>query len=621
MGIVGFLSRKATVLGFAVNSLLSQLASASSAASPLVRRASGVACLAMSMATVVVISTPATAAPQIAQACGNPGIPGPVQHVIWIWMENESYSNVIGNSNAPYQNALAKQCGLPTNFHNESHGSLNNYIAATSGQNVLGTSFINDCTPNPAANYCVSSGPSIFSQVAAAGKTWRSYAEDMPSNCYRGTSGNYIAQHNPAVYFTSLTTCGQYDIPMGAEATQTGQFYSDVASGNLPSFSFITPNLIDDAHSSSTATADTWLSKIVPLITSGPNYQSGNTVLFITNDEGIGPDYTLNENCASQTLDANQPSCSIPTIVVAPYVPAGTVDNTFYTHYSMLRTTEELLGLPLLGLAATANSMTSNFGLGTVSGSLPPPGAPGNLTASATSSGQVHLSWTAAAPGGAPISGYKISRNGTVIGTTAGAAVTYTDTTAGPGETYSYAVSAVDSAGDVSGPSNTATVTTPAVTNLLTNPGFETWSGGLPVGWTTYGAHTTLTQSSDAHSGSSSVLVATTASGNAAAGIDDGSTPTVDSTVAGTTYTASCWVKASKIIPITVELAERQHNFTLVSPVVTTTLTVPTTTSWYQLAISDTATGNGNMMPFYTFTTAASGGGAFEADDCSLSAS
>jgi hypothetical protein len=179
----------------------------------------------------------------------------------------------------------------------------------------------------------------------------------------------------------------------------------------------------------------------------------------------------------------------------------------------------------------------------------------------------------------------------------------------------------VDSAGDVSGPSNTATVTTPAVTNLLTNPGFETWSGGLPVGWTTYGAHTTLTQSSDAHSGSSSVLIATTASGNAAAGIDDGSTPTVDSTVAGTTYTASCWVKASKIIPITVELAERQHNFTLVSPVVTTTLTVPTTTSWYQLAISDTATGNGNMMPFYTFTTAASGGGAFEADDCSLSAS
>jgi len=164
-------------------------------------------------------------------------------------------------------------------------------------------------------------------------------------------------------------------------------------------------------------------------------------------------------------------------------------------------------------------------------------------------------------------------------------------------------------------------VTTPLVTNLLTNPGFEQWSGGLPVGWTTYGAHTSLTQSSVAHSGSSSVLIATTASGYAAAGLDDGTIPTVDSTVAGTTYTASCWVRASKTIPITVQLAERQHNFTLVSPIVTATLTVPTTTSWYQLSVSDTATGNGNMLPFYIFTTATSGGGAtYNVDDCSLSA-
>jgi len=606
---------------------------------PFLLRIASTACAAICITTVAATSTPAIAAratagadmaaqgtsrpaaSQITQPCGNAGTPGQVQHVIWIWMENESYANVIGNSNAPYQTSLAKQCGTPTNFHNESHGSLNNYIAATSGQNILGTSFINDCTPNPSANYCVNSGPSIFSETQGAGETWRSYAEDMPSNCYQGTSGNYIAQHNPAVYYTSLTTCGQYDVPMGSAVTHTGQFYSDLASGNLPAFSFITPNLVDDSHSSSTATADTWLSQIVPLITGGPNYQSGDTVLFITNDEGIGSDYTLNENCTSQALDASQPSCLIPTIVVAPHVPAGTVDNTFYTHYSMLRTTEELLGLPQLGLAASANSMTSNFNLGAVSGSLAPPSAPTNLTVTATSSGQVDLSWTAAIPGGAAISGYQISRNGTVIDTAASTATTYADATAGPGMTYSYAVSAVDSAGNVSGPSNSVSVTTPAAANLLTNPGFETWSGGLPAGWTTYGAHTTLTHSSDARSGSSSVLIATTTSGYASAGLDDGATPTVDSTVAGTTYTASCWVKASKSIPITVQLAERQHNFTLVSPRVTTTLTVPTTTSWYQLSVSDTATGNGNMMPFYTFTNSTSGGGAtFEADDCSLSA-
>jgi hypothetical protein len=544
-----------------------------------------------------------------------------VQHVIWIWMENENFGNVIGNSNAPYQTSLARQCGTPTNFHNESHGSLDNYIAATNGQDILGTSFINDCAPNPSANYCVNSGPSIFSQAETAGEAWRSYAEDMPSNCYRGTSGNYAARHNPAVYYTSLTTCGQYDVPMGSAATQTGQFYSDVASRNLPAFSFITPNLVDDSHSSSTVTGDNWLGRIVPLILNGPNYQGGNTVIFITNDEGVGPDYALGENCASQALDASQPSCLIPTIVVAPHVPAGTVDNTFYTHYSMLRTTEELLGLPLLGLAATANSMTSSFDLGPVSGTPAPPGAPANLTASTSGSGQVNLGWTASIPGAAPVSGYQVSRNGAVIATTTGAAVTYTDATARPGVSYSYAVSAVDSAGNVSGPSNTVSVTTPAGANLLPNPGFETWSGGLPADWTTYGAHTTLTQTSDAHSGASSARVATTTPGSASAGVDDGATPTIYSTTAGTTYTASCWVKASRSIPITIQLAERKHNYTLVSPIVTTTLTVPATTTWYQLSASDTATGNGNMIPFYTFTNATSGGATFQIDDCSLSAS
>jgi len=114
---------------------------------------------------------------------------------------------------------------------------------------------------------------------------------------------------------------------MGSATTETGQFYTDLATGYLPNFSFITPNLIDDAHGG-TAAGDAWLSQIVSLITSSPNYQAGNTVIFITNDEGTGPDYALNENCASQALDASQPSCIIPTIVVAPYVPAGIVDNT-----------------------------------------------------------------------------------------------------------------------------------------------------------------------------------------------------------------------------------------------------------------------------------------------------
>ena len=557
------------------------------------------------------------------QPCGNPGTPGQIRHVVWIWMENESYGNVIGNSAAPYQTSLARQCGVAANFHNESHGSLENYIAATDGQNILGTSFINDCLPNPAANYCVSPGPSIFSQTEAAGETWRGYAEDMPSNCYQGNTANYAARHNPAVYYSTLSSCGQYDIPMGSAATQTGAFYTDLENGSLPSFSFISPNLVDDAHGTVSA-GDSWLGQIIPLIVNGPNYQNGDTVIFITNDEGCagtcGPDYAVNEDCTSQALDTSQPSCHIPTIVVGPYTPAGTVDNTFYTHYSMLRTSEELLGLPLLGLAASANSMAAGFGLTPPSSTVSPPGAPANLTATVNGTGGVNLSWTAASPGTAAIAGYQVTRNGTVMATT-GTGTTYTDTSASPGTTYRYAVAAVDALGNIGAASNTATVST-ASANLLANPGFEAWSNGSPAGWSAYGPATTFTRSSDAHSGSSSVLVATTYAGYAASGLNDGTTPTINSTTVGITYTGSCWVKASKSITINVQFHEWKHNWTAVSAPAVSSLTVSSMTNWYQLQVSDAAAGSGDMLPFSVYSTNTRGGGAtFEVDDCSVSAS
>ena len=71
------------------------------------------------------------------------------QHVIWVWMENQPYSNIIGSPDTPYINNLAGSCGLATNYHNISHPSLPNYIAATSGLGLgsLGT-FSGDCNPS-----------------------------------------------------------------------------------------------------------------------------------------------------------------------------------------------------------------------------------------------------------------------------------------------------------------------------------------------------------------------------------------------------------------------------------------------------------------------------------------
>lgn len=88
-----------------------------------------------------------------------------------------------------------------------------------------------------------------------------------------------------------------------------------------------------------------------------------------------------------------------------------------------------------------------------------PPTAPSGLAATAQSSGQVNLSWTASTDN-VGVTGYKVYRDGTLIGTTA--ATTYSDTTVSAATTYSYTVGAFDAAGNTSAMSNIATVTTPA---------------------------------------------------------------------------------------------------------------------------------------------------------------
>jgi phosphatidylinositol-3-phosphatase len=77
----------------------------------------------------------------------------------------------------------------------------------------------------------------------------------------------------------------------------------------------------------------------------GPDYRAGRLVVMITRDEG-----TASDN-------------HIPTIVPAPESHAVASDARF-AHCSILRTSEELLRLSLLGCATNAPSMVGPFHLG-----------------------------------------------------------------------------------------------------------------------------------------------------------------------------------------------------------------------------------------------------------------
>jgi phosphatidylinositol-3-phosphatase len=129
--------------------------------------------------------------------------------------------------------------------------------------------------------------------------------------------------------------------------TTGGAFLNDLNNNTLPAFSFVTPDMCNDTHDCSVATGDSWLQSRVPKIAASPAYQSGNTALFITWDE-----------------DDLSASNHVAMLVVSPYTPTGTQSASAYNHYSLLRTTEEMLGIKtFLGNAATAASMRASFGL------------------------------------------------------------------------------------------------------------------------------------------------------------------------------------------------------------------------------------------------------------------
>jgi hypothetical protein len=265
-------------------------------------------------------------------------------HVIWVWMENHSYDTIIGSPEAPNLNSLASQCGLAINYHNISHPSLPNYIAATSGLSREGvTRFTPDCQPS---RKCSTTASSIFSQIPS----WRAYEESMPKSCDRKSKSEYAVRHNPPPYYKTLTECGPKDVPYT-------QLAGDIADGTLPAFSFVTPNLIDDMHDGTVAQGDAWLQSSLATILSSSEYKSGTVVIVITWDEGEGGS---SGDCSTNTTDVG---CHVATIVVSPSTAPGTESSTLFNHYSLLASTEQLLGVPPLGEAARANSMLAAFNL------------------------------------------------------------------------------------------------------------------------------------------------------------------------------------------------------------------------------------------------------------------
>ena len=167
--------------------------------------------------------------------CGVASSPPPVyDHVIWIWMENHRFDQVIGSPDAPYESQLAAACGTAPQYEEVGGPSLPNYIGATSG----GIQGIHDDGSPEQHQLTVDN---LFRQVRAAGKQSRSYEEAMPAACSLTPSGRYAVKHNPAAYYQGADdreACGRDNVPLGT--LDDGPFASDLRNDTLPAFAFIT---------------------------------------------------------------------------------------------------------------------------------------------------------------------------------------------------------------------------------------------------------------------------------------------------------------------------------------------------------------------------------------------
>src|SRR5439155_7962579 len=104
------------------------------------------------------------------------------------------------------------------------------------------------------------------------------------------------------------------------------RLFADLRRGTLPRFAFVTPNLCHDTHSCPVRVGDGWLARFLPQLLASRTYRGGRTAVFVVWDEGVFSDHVL--------------------IAIAPSIRPGTRTALASDHYSLLRTTEDLLGLP-----------------------------------------------------------------------------------------------------------------------------------------------------------------------------------------------------------------------------------------------------------------------------------
>ncbi len=305
-------------------------------------------------------SSPTTKATEPATTATTAPVTPASAHVFVINLENKGFDQTWGETSpARYLNDKLVPLGeLFTQYYGVGHVSLDNYIAQISGQ-PPNPSTSADCTTYTEyanGNGCVypASTKTVADQLAAAGKTWKSYQEDMGTPCRHPEIGKadptvvarkgdmYATRHNPFVYFHSII-----DTPACAQnVVDLKNLDADLASAaTTPNLVYITPNLCHDGHDSpcvdgqpgGLTSADQFLSAVVPKILASPAFKQDGKLIVTFDESDLGD----SSGCCGSAKGGGR----VGALVIGNGVKPATVNDTAYNHYSLLCGLETTYGI------------------------------------------------------------------------------------------------------------------------------------------------------------------------------------------------------------------------------------------------------------------------------------
>ncbi|HSK44471.1 MAG TPA: alkaline phosphatase family protein, partial [Candidatus Binatia bacterium] len=226
------------------------------------------------------------------------------------------------------------------------HPSIGNYLELTAGQII---------TNNDGYTATISAD-NIVRHMLTGGKTWKSYAQSLPSVGYTGGDVYpYIRHHNPLSYFSDVVNSSVQRLNL----VPFTQFAADLNNNQLPNFSFIAPDQHNNAHdcpagmstcsdAQKLAAADAFLKANIAPLLSNPAFQQDG-ILIILFDEGF-------------STDTAHGGGHVAALMLGPNVKKGYKSTALYQHQNLLRTVMDALGMKTYpGAAATAADMADFF--------------------------------------------------------------------------------------------------------------------------------------------------------------------------------------------------------------------------------------------------------------------